>query len=43
MQVIAEPPSPAYLPDAVRQEVIVFRNASPPDSVRVDLVLRPTP
>ncbi|MCZ6915450.1 MAG: hypothetical protein O7I93_01625 [Gemmatimonadetes bacterium] len=43
IQVIAEPPSAAYLPDTVRQEGIVFRNASPPDSVRVDLVLRPTP
>ena len=43
IQVIAEAPSPAYVPDTVRQDGIVFRLSSPPDSVRVDLVLRPAP
>lgn len=41
IQVIALAPSPAYVPDTVRRDGIIFRLTSPPDSVRVDLVLRP--
>ena len=43
IQVIAFAPNPAYVPDTVRQDGIIFRLASPPDSVRVDLVLQPAP